>query len=371
MTRAHAWGAAATLAAVVGCHSERPYEKPITPVGVAVATEARPDTVSRYSATVDAVLKVDLAFRVGGYVRSLGTVAEGSGRRLLREGDRVRRGMALATIDQTDNSERAQQVRAQLAEATAASAQADRIAGPRARAVRQGRACETGTRSRPDRRRGREGPRRGRRRRRASGRVGARRSHARGALRRHPVEEGRERRGAGAAWGSGVQPRRHQFGQGRVRRPRRRPRCRCAPRRSTCRPTRTRASRSRRASRTSRQPPTRAVGSSTSSSPSPTPTIVCVRAWSPPWNCAAAATRRPTCWCRSRPSRGHRAAPRATPSSSSKAQGAATVVRQRVVDLGELRGNLVTVSKGLRKGDRVVVSGTSFVTDGATVRVVL
>ena len=52
-------------------------------------------------------------------------------------------------------------------------------------------------------------------------------------------------------------------------------------------------------------------------------------------------------------------------------EGASAVVRQREVDLGELRGNLVTVSKGLRKGDRVVVSGTAFVTDGAAVRIVL
>lgn len=114
------------LPVLSACHAETPYEKPITPVGVATASEASPGGAMRYSATVDAVMRVDLAFRVGGYVRTIGTVGDGRSRRSLREGDTVRRGTVLATVDPTDTAERVRQARAQLEEATAAAAQAER-----------------------------------------------------------------------------------------------------------------------------------------------------------------------------------------------------------------------------------------------------
>ncbi|BCS31807.2 RND transporter [Luteitalea sp. TBR-22] len=91
-----------------------------------MAREVHASGTTRYSATIDAATRVDLSFRVGGYVRALGVVDEGGVRRPLRDGDPVRKGQALATIDQTDGGERVKQGRAQLAEATAAAAQAER-----------------------------------------------------------------------------------------------------------------------------------------------------------------------------------------------------------------------------------------------------
>lgn len=127
MHTARACALTAALLTTGACHTEPPaYEKPVTPVGIAVVREVRATGATRYSATIDATTRVDLAFRVGGYVRELGTVVDGGTRRPLRDGDRVRQGQVLATIDKTDGGERVRQGRAQLAEATAASAQADR-----------------------------------------------------------------------------------------------------------------------------------------------------------------------------------------------------------------------------------------------------
>jgi RND family efflux transporter MFP subunit len=108
---------AAGLAGACG-HNE-PYEKPLTPVRVqAVAHSAAADGV-RYSASVEPNTRVDLAFKAGGYIQTLAT----TGGRSIQDGDRVTRGMVLARIHTTDYAEKVKQARSQLAEAEAAAAQ--------------------------------------------------------------------------------------------------------------------------------------------------------------------------------------------------------------------------------------------------------
>ncbi len=51
------------------------------------------------------------------------------------------------------------------------------------------------------------------------------------------------------------------------------------------------------------------------------------------------------------------------------ADGERTVARTRKVSLGEIVGNRIAVTEGLRPGDRVIVRGATIVTDGAAVRV--
>jgi multidrug efflux system membrane fusion protein len=70
----------------------------------------------RYSAAIEPETRLDLAFRVGGYVASLASV----GGRPIDDGDRVTDGMVLATVRQADYDERVKQAQSQLAEAGAA-----------------------------------------------------------------------------------------------------------------------------------------------------------------------------------------------------------------------------------------------------------
>ncbi len=370
MTRRHVWGVAVAVLCATGCQAETAYEKPITPVGVAVAIEARTDHASRYSATVDAITKVDLAFRVGGYVRSLGTIAEGAGQRPLREGDHVRGGTTLAIIDQTDNSERVRQVRAQLEEATAASAQADRTLA-RARAL-----FDKDALARPELEAAQAGAEAARARVAAAG-AGARQVESvlgdhtlvapfDGILLKKSINVGAlATPGAPAFSLADISSVKVVFGVPDV------------------------ALAEVRASgvevQTDAFPGVVFPARLTNVAPTADPrgrvfdvelTIANGDGRLRPGMVASVEVRR----------QGAEAPELLVPLSAItrpaggstgyavfvvEGQGDSVVVRQRLVDLGALRGNLVTVSKGLSRGDRVVVSGTAFVTDGATVRIVV
>lgn len=90
--------------ALAGCAEDKPpFEKPPTPVEV-VAVEALPvgDALT-YTATLIPNERVDLAFKVGGYVKDIATAAGPDGRqRILQKGDKVARGMVLAALKDDD-----------------------------------------------------------------------------------------------------------------------------------------------------------------------------------------------------------------------------------------------------------------------------
>ena len=108
------------VSAVSGCSRQETYQKPLTPVRVQTVGSADGSTELRYSATIEPKTRVDLAFKVGGYIRTLAAV-DG---RTIESGDRVGKGMVLATIQPTDYDERVDQARSQLSEAEAAAAAA-------------------------------------------------------------------------------------------------------------------------------------------------------------------------------------------------------------------------------------------------------
>lgn len=113
---------------LMGCHTEAPYEKPLTPVTVAAVEARSTGTAVRYSATVKPAVEVAAAFDVGGYVDDLLRVNDDRGSpRDVQEGDRVSRGDALARLRTSDYDQRLAQARSGLAEAQAmhASAQLD------------------------------------------------------------------------------------------------------------------------------------------------------------------------------------------------------------------------------------------------------
>jgi multidrug efflux system membrane fusion protein len=104
---------------MTSCAKEEPYDKPMTPVRVrAVQPSANGPTV-RYSASVEPRTRVDLAFKAGGYIDQLTTIAG----RTIQDGDHVTRGMVLAAIRPADYDEKVKQARSQVAEADAALVQ--------------------------------------------------------------------------------------------------------------------------------------------------------------------------------------------------------------------------------------------------------
>ena len=108
------WGA--VFLAAAGCSHEQPYEKPPTPVQVGDVQLRPAPRALRYSAVIEPARRVDLAFRVGGYVTSLARV-DG---RAIQEGDVVSAGATLASLRAEDYDVKVRQARAALAEAEAA-----------------------------------------------------------------------------------------------------------------------------------------------------------------------------------------------------------------------------------------------------------
>jgi multidrug efflux system membrane fusion protein len=79
----------------------------------------------RYSAQIKPASRVDLAFKVGGYVDSIAKVAGIDGKlRILEEGDAVRSGMEMSRLRVTDYAQRVSEAAAAVAQATAATDQA-------------------------------------------------------------------------------------------------------------------------------------------------------------------------------------------------------------------------------------------------------
>jgi RND family efflux transporter MFP subunit len=117
----------ASAAALAGCgagHSA-PAKTP-TAVRVRAVEHAAASTgATRYSATINPASRVDLAFKVGGYVHRVGSARGVDGHsRLLQEGDHVSSGQTLAEVRLGDYEQKMAEAKAGLAEATAAREQA-------------------------------------------------------------------------------------------------------------------------------------------------------------------------------------------------------------------------------------------------------
>ena len=103
---------------------------PLLPSAVAVRTETVEKGVdsagTRYSAQITPAVRVDLAFKVGGYVESIAKTVDVDGKpRLVQDGDPVNAGVELASVRRTDYVQKLEQARASLGEARAAAEQAE------------------------------------------------------------------------------------------------------------------------------------------------------------------------------------------------------------------------------------------------------
>ncbi|MBU1039609.1 MAG: efflux RND transporter periplasmic adaptor subunit, partial [Proteobacteria bacterium] len=117
---------ALVLAATTFSKTKPPRSAPV-PVRVQPVEGALGPSGLRYSANINPREQVELAFKVGGYVREIVAVPGPDGaKRELRAGDRVSRGMVLARLDPQDHAARANQARAAMEEAKASLVQANK-----------------------------------------------------------------------------------------------------------------------------------------------------------------------------------------------------------------------------------------------------
>lgn len=113
--------------AIGGCHRHErtPATKAPTPVLVREVTEPRETRGARYSGTIEPATRVEVAFKVGGYVRELLQVKSDGGKpRKVQEGDVVSAGTVLAIVREGDYLEKVAAANAQLAQALANQTQA-------------------------------------------------------------------------------------------------------------------------------------------------------------------------------------------------------------------------------------------------------
>lgn len=111
---------------VAGCGpATPPAGKSLAAVRVRAVERTAARSATRYSATINPASRVDMAFKVGGYVQRVATVRGVDGKlRLIQEGDHVTAGQELAALRGADYQQKLAEVKAGLAEATAARDQA-------------------------------------------------------------------------------------------------------------------------------------------------------------------------------------------------------------------------------------------------------
>lgn len=109
-----------STALALGCsarHEPAPTKAPI-PVKIKPVTAAGDVALARYSGFLEPAARVDMAFRVGGYVEMLGSVRGKDGKpRAFEEGDFVARGTVLAKIRSADYSQKVATARAGISQA--------------------------------------------------------------------------------------------------------------------------------------------------------------------------------------------------------------------------------------------------------------
>jgi RND family efflux transporter MFP subunit len=117
--------ASAALLAACGAGPSTPAKTPTAVRVRAVERTAASSGATRYSATINPASRVDVAFKVGGYVQRVGSARGVDGHsRLLQEGDHVTAGQTIAEVRVGDYEQKLAEAKAGLAEASAAREQA-------------------------------------------------------------------------------------------------------------------------------------------------------------------------------------------------------------------------------------------------------
>jgi multidrug efflux pump subunit AcrA (membrane-fusion protein) len=121
MKPAGAAAAGVLILLFLGCGADKPIEKPPIPVKVQIVKGFSEEPSTRFSGTIRPLTQVELSFRVGGYVKEILKVKDLDGRlRFVQEGDRIDRGTVLASLRPDDYQAKENQIKSQLSEAEAA-----------------------------------------------------------------------------------------------------------------------------------------------------------------------------------------------------------------------------------------------------------
>ena len=119
MKRISAYIALLAMAAII-CACGNNYEKTPTPVRVNTVASGELPSPLKFTATVNPYSQVGLDFKVDGYVRKIHQEKGADGRmRDIQEGDEVVKGMALASIDDTEYASKLIEAKSQLGAAQA------------------------------------------------------------------------------------------------------------------------------------------------------------------------------------------------------------------------------------------------------------
>lgn len=116
--------AGAFVLSACGPKGEAAQDKIVTPVRVRTVEQRSQLAGARYSGSVEPGTRVDLAFKVGGYVRDLAQTKSGNEAHKVQEGDWVTKGTVLAVVRENDYEMKVSAAQAALAEAVAAQKQA-------------------------------------------------------------------------------------------------------------------------------------------------------------------------------------------------------------------------------------------------------
>ena len=117
------------LLLLAGCREEVKYAKALTTVRVQPVEMYRGKQGQTYSGTIEPLTRVDVVFRLGGYVEEILTVQS----RLVQEGDPVTKGTVLAKLRQSDYTVKVDEAKSQLDQAQFAIAQSEEaVKGSRA-----------------------------------------------------------------------------------------------------------------------------------------------------------------------------------------------------------------------------------------------
>ena len=109
-----------------GCsHAHATPEKQPIPVKVRAVEKPPGGALARYSGSLEPAVRVDMAFRVGGYVEALGETTADGKRRPIDKGDFVKKGTVLARVRASDYAQKLATAQAQISEARSESKLAD------------------------------------------------------------------------------------------------------------------------------------------------------------------------------------------------------------------------------------------------------
>jgi len=112
--------AAVATVALTGCVKAAPEPTPLVPVRVSQVQTMDTNQGNTYSANIQPYQQVDLSFKSNGYLTSIRQVRDADGHiRNIDQGDYVRKGTVLATVQQDDYQQKLDQAKASLARSQA------------------------------------------------------------------------------------------------------------------------------------------------------------------------------------------------------------------------------------------------------------